>query len=125
MSGLCLDSRRCASGEVFCAVRGLQGDGRCHIPEAVARGCVAVIAEESESDIALDGIYIPVPVVKVSQLDRQLSAIAGRFYGNPGNAYPTGAMFELDGPMWIHSNGALFVHADGSALRCGRWCKRC
>lgn len=36
-------------------------------------------------------------------------------YGNPGNAYPTGAMFVLDGPMWIHSNGALFVHADGSA----------
>jgi hypothetical protein len=36
-------------------------------------------------------------------------------YGNPGNAYPTGAMFVLDGPMWIHSNGALFAHADGSA----------
>jgi prepilin-type N-terminal cleavage/methylation domain-containing protein/prepilin-type processing-associated H-X9-DG protein len=36
-------------------------------------------------------------------------------YGNPGNAYPTGAMFVLDGPMWIHSNGANFVMADGHA----------
>lgn len=97
LSGLCLDSRRCASGEVFCAVRGLQGDGRCHIPEAVARGCVAVIAEESESDIALDGMYIPVPVVKVSQLDRQLSAIAGRFYGNPGNALRLTAITGTNG----------------------------
>jgi len=24
-------------------------------------------------------------------------------------------MFVLEGTMWIHSNGALFVHADGSA----------
>jgi hypothetical protein len=33
---------------------------------------------------------------------------------NPNN-YPNGVMFVLDGPIWIHSNGALFAHADGSA----------
>jgi len=29
--------------------------------------------------------------------------------------YPRGMMFVLDGPMWIHSNGAIFAHADGNA----------
>lgn len=33
----------------------------------------------------------------------------------PPNAYPQGVMFVLSGPMWIHSQGALFAHADGSA----------
>ncbi|MCS7065657.1 MAG: prepilin-type N-terminal cleavage/methylation domain-containing protein [Fimbriimonadales bacterium] len=35
--------------------------------------------------------------------------------GNPGNVYPRGVMFRLDGTMWVHSQGALFVSADGSA----------
>jgi prepilin-type N-terminal cleavage/methylation domain-containing protein/prepilin-type processing-associated H-X9-DG protein len=35
--------------------------------------------------------------------------------GVPPNFYPRGAMFVLDGPMWIHSNGANFVMADGHA----------
>ncbi len=35
--------------------------------------------------------------------------------GPVNGAYPTGAMFRLDGTMWVHSQGAVFVHADGSA----------
>ncbi len=35
--------------------------------------------------------------------------------GVPNDPYPRGTMFALDGTMWIHSQGALFVHADGSA----------
>lgn len=84
VSGLCLDSRRCAPGDVFLAVRGGSGDGRRYIPQAVARGCVAVIAEGRDADTALAEFDDAVPLVTVEGLDRQLSAMAGRFYGNPG-----------------------------------------
>ncbi len=35
--------------------------------------------------------------------------------GNLGNVHPEGAMFQLDGTMWIHARGAVFLAADGSA----------
>ncbi|MFQ3610870.1 MAG: DUF1559 domain-containing protein, partial [Fimbriimonadales bacterium] len=35
--------------------------------------------------------------------------------GSVPNAYPQGTMFRLDGSMWIHAQGAVFVLADGSA----------
>lgn len=37
--------------------------------------------------------------------------------GAVASAYPRGVMFGLDGTMWIHAQGAVFVLADGSA----RW----
>jgi hypothetical protein len=35
--------------------------------------------------------------------------------GAPPNPYPLGVMFALDGAMWVHQQGAVFVMADGSA----------
>jgi prepilin-type N-terminal cleavage/methylation domain-containing protein len=35
--------------------------------------------------------------------------------GQNGTDYPNGVLFAPEGPMWIHSKGALFAHADGSA----------
>jgi prepilin-type N-terminal cleavage/methylation domain-containing protein len=35
--------------------------------------------------------------------------------GAPANPYPLGVMFALEGAMWIHQQGAVFVLADGSA----------
>lgn len=36
-------------------------------------------------------------------------------WGAPANPYPLGVMFTLDGTIWLHSQGAVFVFADGSA----------
>lgn len=85
VSGLCLDSRRCAPGDVFIAVNGARHDGRRHIGEAVARGCVAVIAEADGAEGTVDRAAVAVPMVMIPGLDRQLSAIAGRFHGDPGD----------------------------------------
>ncbi len=80
---LTLDSRTVRAGDLFLAVPGLSQDGRIHIADAIARGAAAV-AYESEGAPALpegDAVLLP-----VKNLSAQLSAIAGRFYGEPSRA---------------------------------------
>ncbi|PAU56609.1 UDP-N-acetylmuramoyl-L-alanyl-D-glutamate--2,6-diaminopimelate ligase [Pseudomonas sp. PIC25] len=80
---LTLDSRKVRPGDLFLAVPGGRQDGRAHIGDAIARGAVAV-AYEAEGAPALqaDGAIL----VPVKELADQLSAIAGRFYGEPSRA---------------------------------------
>ena len=80
-----LDSRNAAAGDLFVAVVGHQADGRRYIPQAIAQGVAAVIAE-AEGEAA-DGSVREmhgVPVVYLSHLNQRLSALAGRFYCQPG-----------------------------------------
>ncbi|WP_130833998.1 UDP-N-acetylmuramoyl-L-alanyl-D-glutamate--2,6-diaminopimelate ligase [[Erwinia] mediterraneensis] len=80
-----LDSRSAASGDLFVAVTGHQVDGRRFIPQAIAQGVSAVIAE-AEGEAA-DGEIRElhgVPVIYLAQLQQRLSALAGRFYQQPG-----------------------------------------
>lgn len=77
---LTLDSRKVRPGDLFLAVPGVQQDGRQHIEDAISRGAAAVAFEaegapEVESEVA--------ELVPVRNLAEQLSAIAGRFYGEP------------------------------------------
>lgn len=77
---LTLDSRRVRPGDLFLAVPGLVQDGRDHIADAVARGAAAVAFEaEGAQMLQLDGVEL----LPVRGLAAQLSAIAGRFYGEP------------------------------------------
>ncbi len=81
-----LDSRKVASGDLFVAITGHQVDGRDFIAQAIAQGAAAVIAlasgEAEDGDIReIHGV----PVVFLTQLAQRLSALAGRFYGQPGD----------------------------------------
>lgn len=77
VSGLCLDSRLLKPGELFIAVPGASADGRNYLPQALASGAVAALAEA-------DGLECRDPrVVPIEGLNRQLSELAGRFYGHP------------------------------------------
>lgn len=81
-----LDSRVAASGDLFVAVVGHQADGRRYIPQAIAQGVAAVVAEAE--GIAHDGEIREVhgvPVIYLSQLHQRLSALAGRFYHEPSS----------------------------------------
>lgn len=63
-----LDSRVAAAGDLFVAVVGHQADGRRYIPQAIAQGVAAIIAEAK--DEAADGEIREmhgVPVVYLSQ----------------------------------------------------------
>ncbi len=78
-----LDSRVAASGDLFVAVQGHQADGRRYIPQAIAQGVAAIIAEAQGE--AADGEVREmhgVPVIYLSQLNERLSALAGRFFTN-------------------------------------------
>lgn len=79
-----LDSRIAASGDLFVAVVGHQADGRRYIPQAIAQGVAAVIAEAKDdaSDGEIREVH-GVPVIYLSQLNERLSALAGRFYHEP------------------------------------------
>ena len=77
---LTLDSRKVRPGDLFLAVPGTQQDGRVHIADAIARGAAAVAfeAEGAAPMHAESAVLVP-----VKGLAGQLSAIAGRFYGEP------------------------------------------
>ena len=82
-----LDSRVAASGDLFVALVGHQADGRRYIPQAIAQGVAAVIAEaEGEANDGEIREMHGVPVIYLSQLNQRLSALAGRFYREPSSA---------------------------------------
>lgn len=82
-----LDSRVAASGDLFVAVVGHQADGRRYIPQAIAQGVAAVVAEaEGEASDGEIREMHGVPVIYLSQLHQRLSALAGRFYHEPSDA---------------------------------------
>lgn len=80
---LTLDSRKVRPGDLFLAVPGGQQDGRAHIADAVARGAVAVAHEAAGAEHYDAGSAELIPI---KGLAGQLSAIAGRFYGEPSRA---------------------------------------
>ena len=62
ITGITADSRRVESGFLFVAYRGVQVDGHRFIPDALARGAAAIIAErESPAAVPPDTLCIRVP----------------------------------------------------------------
>ncbi|MEH0832065.1 UDP-N-acetylmuramoyl-L-alanyl-D-glutamate--2,6-diaminopimelate ligase [Pectobacterium cacticida] len=79
-----LDSRVAAAGDLFVAVVGHETDGRRYIPQAIAQGVAAIVAdaEGEAADGTIREIH-GVPVVYLDKLNQRLSALAGRFYQQP------------------------------------------
>jgi UDP-N-acetylmuramoyl-L-alanyl-D-glutamate--2,6-diaminopimelate ligase len=97
---LTADSRRVQSGDVFVAFSGAQADGRNFIPQAVARGAAAVIAEAGK-ELATD----PVPLIEVTGLAALSGEIAHLVYGRPSEnlwlAGVTGTNGKTSVTQWI------------------------
>lgn len=76
VEGLSADSRAIGRGAVFAAFAGSRTDGRRYVAGALARGAVAVLADET---FAPDGL--PVPLIVDPEPRRRLALMAARFYG--------------------------------------------
>jgi UDP-N-acetylmuramoyl-L-alanyl-D-glutamate--2,6-diaminopimelate ligase len=75
--GLTADSRAVRPGYLFAALPGTKSDGRRFIPEALARGAAAILAEPA-TQIERPGV----PVIADANPRRRLSLMAARFYGS-------------------------------------------
>lgn len=77
------DSRQVRPGDLFLATNGPVNDGRAYIGDAIARGAAAVAYESEDAPCIQDSAALMVPI---KGLQAQLSAIAGRFYGEPSRS---------------------------------------
>lgn len=75
---VCDDSRRVTPGSLFIARRGSSADGSAFVQDAIARGAVAIVAQEP-----LEAV---VPLVLVADVARATPKIAHAFYGFPSRS---------------------------------------
>ncbi|MBU0673631.1 MAG: UDP-N-acetylmuramoyl-L-alanyl-D-glutamate--2,6-diaminopimelate ligase [Proteobacteria bacterium] len=80
VTGVAIDSREVRPGNIFVALAGTQTDGRDHIGDAVARGCLAVIVEKR---VRLPEASKGVALVVVSDSRLVAARLAAAYYGHP------------------------------------------
>jgi UDP-N-acetylmuramoyl-L-alanyl-D-glutamate--2,6-diaminopimelate ligase len=82
IAGIEIDSRTVRKGALFVALRGQQGDGHAHIPQAINLGAVALMVEEAQFLASPPGVT----VIHVPDTRAALSPLAAAFYGDPSHA---------------------------------------
>jgi len=80
VTAIAYDSRRVVPGSLFVAIRGFRQDGNAFVPEALARGAVAIV---SENPCPPD---FPRTWLQVEDARRALAELAAEFYGHPSRA---------------------------------------
>src|SRR6185437_1458567 len=79
LGGIASDSRKVKPGDLFVAVPGTKADGLAFVPQAVANGAVAVLAERAPE--LPEGIAF----VETGNVRRALALAAAAFFpGQPG-----------------------------------------
>lgn len=101
VSGINLDSRMVASGDVYLAVGGATTHGMHHALNAVDAGAVVVLVSQASYEnfeaIVNELDNREIPVVVVTELDNICGAIASRFYGEPDKSMKMLAVTGTDG----------------------------
>ncbi|MFA6313406.1 MAG: UDP-N-acetylmuramoyl-L-alanyl-D-glutamate--2,6-diaminopimelate ligase [Sterolibacterium sp.] len=103
--GIGADSRRIAPGDVFVALPGTRTDGRAFIHEAVARGAVAVLREDSGGNADEGEPASAVPTIAVANLASVCGELADLIYGHPSSRLwmvgVTGTNGKTSVSLWI------------------------
>ncbi|TVO70800.1 UDP-N-acetylmuramoyl-L-alanyl-D-glutamate--2,6-diaminopimelate ligase [Sedimenticola selenatireducens] len=84
---LTMDSRQVEADTLFIACSGVTHHGLEFLQQAIDRGAVAVVCEPDENwsvaDITTLAESVSIPLYPLADLSTHVSAIAGRFYGDP------------------------------------------
>ena len=80
IGGIASDSRKVKRGDLFVAVPGTKADGLQFVPQAIAAGAGAIMAER-----ALENLREGVPLVRTANVRRALALVAARFYPRQPN----------------------------------------
>lgn len=91
VEGLTDDSRKVRPNDLFLAVAGHETDGREHIPDALARGARAVIAQAPFSTAGYDNVVV------MPDLDRRRGEIAARYHRYPSRQMVVTAVTGTNG----------------------------
>lgn len=119
INGLCLDSRKLATGDLFFARAGTQQHGLVFARRVIAQGAAAIVWEPDglEGDrLAKELSATSLPIIPVPDLSRHLSQIAGRFYAHPSQAM---TLYGITGTNGKTSICLLLAQALLSEQRCG------
>lgn len=78
VSKITCDSREVEPGELFVAIRGTVTDGHTFIPQAIEKGAVAILCEETPEELP-EGVTF----IRVEHTDMVLGELAANFYDHP------------------------------------------
>jgi UDP-N-acetylmuramoyl-L-alanyl-D-glutamate--2,6-diaminopimelate ligase len=90
VTGITLDSRQVQPGNLFVALTGGNTDGHRFIPDAVARGAVAVVGSQA-------GVTCDVPYIQVRDTRQALAYISAVFYSYPARQMTVIGVTGTDG----------------------------
>ena len=78
VTGVNIDSRKVAPGNLFIAMRGTQVDGHKFIPKALELGATAILCEDVPEERKEGVAY-----VQVASTEMAVGPVATQFYGDP------------------------------------------
>jgi len=110
-TGVTYDSRRVAPGAVFVALRGAKADGLTFVPQAIAAGAAAIVAEQA----AAHGERLPWVVVRNARL--ALALLASEFFDHPSRQMRVVGITGTNGKTTTsYLLNAIF---EAAGIRCG------
>ncbi len=109
---ICFDSRKCAIGDVFFAIKGTKTDGHEFINKVIQQGVVAVICEKLPGEQQSGITY-----VKVENASYSLAIAAANFYDNPSQNLKLVGVTGTNGKTTIAS--LLYELFTGLGFACG------
>ncbi|MDD1782258.1 UDP-N-acetylmuramoyl-L-alanyl-D-glutamate--2,6-diaminopimelate ligase [Enterovibrio sp. ZSDZ35] len=121
ISGLKLDNRHIQTGDVFVAIQGHALDARRFIPDAIAAGAAAVIADDGDTNGKFGvEIHGNVPVIAFPHLKSTLSEISARYFQQPSQAMTVIGVTGTNGKTTISQLVAQWIDLlDGKAAVMG------
>ncbi len=105
------DSRSVTPGTLFCAVPGTTSDGHTFVPDAVARGAVALVVSRP--------VAASVPQVVVRDTRVALGTIASTWYGDPAAGMTVLGVTGTNGKSTTVALVRHLLNADGHAASIG------